>query len=126
LKLTIAFALAAVSSLFFGFSNICFKIGVGPLGELGLSKLLSAEYIGQIVGSRWIIAGVLLTICSGVFYLTALSYGELVQVVAVLSLSYLVTAVLANAFLDEALNITKIGGFALIILGILLVHLRTG
>lgn len=122
--MVIAFSLAAISSLLFGLSNICYKMGIDPFGQLEASKLLNLGYIAEIIGSKWIIAGVLLTFGSGVFYLTALSYGDVIEVVAVLSLSYLVTAVLANWLLNESLTIYKMAGFALILFGIFLVHVR--
>ncbi len=99
-------------------------MGIDPFGQLEASKLLNLGYIAEIIGSKWIIAGVLLTFGSGVFYLTALSYGDVIEVVAVLSLSYLVTAVLANWLLNESLTIYKMAGFALILFGIFLVHVR--
>lgn len=119
-----AIALASVSAIFFGFSNICYKIGIDPLGEFTAGKVLSVEFLSEFLTSKWVIAGVLLTAISGIFYITAMSYGDVVKVVAVLSLSYLVTAVLAKTYLGESLTMLKIGGLGLIVLGIILVHAK--
>ena len=91
-----AIALASTSAILFGISNICFKLGITPFGELTVGKLASLAFLTDLLTSRWIVAGVLLTIVSGVFYVSAISYGEVAQVVAVLSLSYIATAILAR------------------------------
>jgi uncharacterized membrane protein len=114
--------LASASAVLFGFSNISFKLGVTPLGELSLSRVASYQFLLELVTSKWIVAGVVLTVVSGAFYIAALSYGDVIKVVAVLALSYLVTALLARVFLGEVLNAFTVGGFILIIVGIVLVH----
>jgi drug/metabolite transporter (DMT)-like permease len=124
MKAAMAVLLASFSAVFFGISNICFKKGTLPLGEFTLERVTSLGFLGELVTSKWIIAGVLLTIAAGVFYISAISYGDVVRVVAVLSLSYLVTAGLASLFLEESLTFLKAGGLGLIILGVVLVHIR--
>jgi len=123
--MNIAVLLAAFSAVMFGVSNICYKMGMPAVGEFTLRRVATIDFIAQLVSSRWIIAGVVLTIISGAFYIAAISQGEVVGVVAVLSLSYLVTALLAYLFLDESLTTFKVGGIGLIVLGIILVHAGT-
>jgi drug/metabolite transporter (DMT)-like permease len=125
LKIGIALALASTSAIFFAISNICFKLGITPLGELTMGKLTSLKFLVDLLTSKWIVAGVLLTLTSGVFYLSAISYEEVAKVVAVLSLSYIVTALLARALLAEPLTTFKLGGFILIVLGIVMVNSGT-
>ncbi len=120
-----AIALASASAILFGISNICFKLGIDPVGEVTLGKVTSVDFLVDLLTSKWIIAGVLLTLLSGVFYVSALSYGEVGKVVAVLSLSYIATAILARVFLAEPLTTFKVGGFALIVMGIVLVNAGT-
>jgi len=120
-----AIALASASAVFFGFSNICFKLGIGPFGQIDAGKVASLQFIRGLLTSKWIIAGVLLTVASGVFYIAAMSYADVVKVVAVLSLSYLVTAILAVLFLSESMTALKLGGLGLIVLGIIVVHARS-
>ena len=122
MRIGIAIALASTSAILFAVSNICFKLGITPLGELTIGKLTSTNFLLDLLTSKWIIAGVLLTLASGIFYLSAISYQDVAKVVAVLSLSYIVTALLARAFLAEPLTTFKLGGFALIVLGIVLVN----
>ncbi len=124
MKVGMAIALASTSAVLFGFSNICFKLGVSPLGEFTAERVTSLQFIQELLTSKWIIMGILLTIISGIFYIAAISFGEVVRVIAVLSLSYLVTAVLARVSLNESLTTFKIGGLALIIIGIVLVHVK--
>jgi uncharacterized membrane protein len=123
LRIGLAIALASTSAILFGISNICFKLGIDPMGELTPGKVASLAFITDLLTSRWIAAGVLLTIVSGVFYVSAISYGEVAKVVAVLSLSYIATAILARVVLEEPLTTFKIGGFALIVAGVVMVHL---
>ncbi len=118
-----AIALASTSAILFGISNICFKLGITPFGELTVGKVASLSFLADLLTSKWILAGVLLTLVSGLFYVSAISYGEVAKVVAVLSLSYIATAVLARLFLEEPLTTFKIGGFALIVAGIVMVQL---
>ena len=120
-----AVLLASFSAILFGLSNICYKLGITPLGEFTLGRVASFEFLAQLAASKWIVAGIVLTIISGAFYIAALSHGEVVGVVAVLALSYLVTALLANLFLNESLTTFKIGGLALIVIGIVLVQTGT-
>jgi uncharacterized membrane protein len=117
--------LAAVSAVMFGVSNICYKLGMPEVGEFTIRRIVTVDFIAQLISSRWIIAGVALTIISGAFYIAAISQGEVIGVVAVLSLSYLVTALLAYIFLGESLTTFKIGGIGLIVLGVVLVHAGT-
>jgi len=124
LRIGMAIALASVSAVLFGFSNICFKLGVGPMGEFTLSRIASAEFLTRLLASKWILSGVLLTAISGVFYVSAMSYGDVIKIVAVLSLSYLVTAILARIFLGESLTTLRILGILFIIAGIVLVNGR--
>lgn len=124
MKSGVAVALASASAIFFGFSNICFKLGVSSLGEIGAGKLGSVHLIRGLLTSRWIIAGLCLTGASGMFYIAAISRAEVLRVVAVLSLSYLVTAILARLFLGEPLTAYKVGGMCMIVLGIIVVHSR--
>jgi len=125
LKVGMAIALASASAVFFGFSNICFKLGVGPFGEIDAGKVASLQFIRSLLTSKWIIAGILLTVVSGAFYIAAMSYADVVKVVAVLSLSYLVTAILARLLLSESLTAFNLAGLGLIILGIIVVHARS-
>ncbi len=125
MRVGMAIALASASAVFFGFSNICFKLGVEPFGQIDAGKVASLQFIRGLLTSKWIIAGVLLTAASGVFYIAAMSYADVVKVVAVLSLSYLVTAILAVLFLSESMTALKLGGLGLIVLGIIVVHARS-
>ena len=124
-KVDVAVLLATISAILFGLSNICYKLGIPPLDEFTLRKVTSLDFIAPLVTSKWVIAGVILTVISGLFYIAALSQGEVVRVVALLSLSYLVTAIMAYFFLGEPLTTFKIGGFGLIIIGIVLIHTGT-
>jgi uncharacterized membrane protein len=124
-KVNMAVMLAATSAILFGLSNICYKLGIPPLDEFTVRKVTSLDFIAPLITSKWVIAGVVLTVISGLFYIAALSQGEVVRVVAVLSLSYIVTAVMAFFFLGETLNTFRIGGFALIMVGIVLIHTGT-
>ncbi len=124
MKAGLAIVLASISAVLFGLSNVCFKLGIDPFGELTPGSVSSARFLAELLTNKWIVLGILLTVASGIFYLGAMSYAEVMKVVAVLSLSYVTTALLANAFLNEALTATRIGGFAFIVLGIVLVHIR--
>jgi len=120
-----AIVLASASAVLFGFSNICFKLGIGRFGDVDVGTMGSLAFIRGLLTSRWVIAGALLTVASGVFYIAAISYADLVRVVALLSLSYLVTAVLARLLLSEPLTTLRAGGLCLIVLGVVLVHARS-
>ncbi len=121
LKTWIPVVLAFSSAIAFGVSNVMYKIGLNNLRGLSASRLSLRTLIGLLL-SHAFVGGILLTFVGGVLYILAIYRGEVSVVVATLSISYIVTALLAWRILGEELTALRLLGLIMIIAGVFAVN----
>jgi drug/metabolite transporter (DMT)-like permease len=90
--------------------------GAVPSGESWLGHTA-----GHVVSNPWMIAGVFLLIVFLSSYLTALSWADLSFVLPATAPAYILSAVLAQRYLNESISPLRWAGTALIIAGTCLV-----
>jgi drug/metabolite transporter (DMT)-like permease len=98
---------------------------VGSFGAVFLK--LGAEHmhgsIARIFTNYWLATGVVLYLLSSVFYIMGVSQGQVTVLYPMVSLGYLWAMVWARIFFKESFTIFKIGGLAMIIVGVALINL---
>lgn len=101
---------------------------VGSLGAAGLkagASRLELKFYSLV--SNWRLAlGLGLYLFSTVFFLKGLANGELSVLYPMVSTGYIWTLLWSRAFFSEAITGTKIGGIALILLGVVLLGIDAG
>lgn len=113
-----------LSSMVFSevFGNICLSRGMRQIGPVELTRLSSVFVTaGKMLGSPWVVIGVIFLILYFIFYLEALSRLELSYVLPMAASSYLVTTLAAASILQEAVSVTRWIGTSAICAGIFLV-----
>ena len=98
--------------------QICFKYGVGNIHKInGIEDLLKLKTIFEIVTNKYIILGMFLYGSSFILWMAALSTLDVSFMYPLLSLGYIITAIIAFKFLGENINIIRWAGIILIIIG---------
>lgn len=104
---------------------ILFASFVGSFGAVGL-KLGAEKMSGSIFGllaNYWLAAGATLYLISSVFYMMGLAQGELTVLYPMVSLGYVWALLWARIFFNEKFTVAKVGGLALIMVGVALINL---
>lgn len=98
--------------------QICFKYGLGDIHKInGMEDLLKFKTIFEIITNKYIILGVFLYGSSFILWMAALSTLDVSFMYPLLSLGYVITAILAVIFLGENITIIRWIGIILIVTG---------
>jgi transporter family protein len=132
-------AYAFVSMFFAGFTSVIAKKGLADIsGDLGLTIrtcfvfLFMLLFAALVVPAKdwstvktanwlWLGASAVTTTLSWIFYYRAIKLGEVSTVALIDKGSVVVSVILAVWLLHESVSATKIGGAALILLGLLVI-----
>lgn len=79
------------------------------------------NYSGLLLTNVWVVLGTLLMIVYTVAQLSLFSWADLSYVLPVTASSYILTAILSKAFLDENISIARWAGIVVISFGVILV-----
>ena len=102
--------------------QICFKYGLGNIHKInGMEDLLKFKTIFEIITNKYIILGVFLYGSSFILWMAALSTLDVSFMYPLLSLGYVITAILAVIFLGENITIIRWIGIILIVTGCLFI-----
>ncbi len=105
--------LVLVSSFIGSFGAVFLKLGA-ERSKGGLAGL---------VQNYWLAIGICLYLLSSVFFVMGIAQGELTILYPMVSLGYIWTIIWARIFFKEPLTAGKIGGLAMIILGVGIINL---
>jgi drug/metabolite transporter (DMT)-like permease len=94
------------------------KTGVNKVGAVSLTDI---HAIIRALTSWMVIAGFLLYFASALLWISILSRNELSWAFPMLSLSYVLTAILSPVFLHESFSVQRFAGIVVICLGVYLV-----
>ena len=108
-------------------SSIVFILVSSFLGSFGAVFLkLGAEHMKgsllRLFTNYWLGTGVVLYLLSSVFYTMGLSQGELTVLYPMVSLGYIWAILWARLFFKEPFTLSKVGGLAMIIVGVALIN----
>ena len=112
--------LVVASAVIGGFAQILMKKGADLIGETTTLELLKTA-IPNLALNPYLILGLLVYAVSTLFYIVALSRGELSAVFPLISISFIVTAILSSYFLGEKLSLMRWAGTIVIVTGVFMV-----
>lgn len=95
------------------------KTGINKIGMIGIDNFL--ESMVKAVTSGYVIGGFLSYAVSAVLWIVILSRSDLSWAFPMVSLSYVVTALLAPYFLNEPFTIMRFLGILVIVSGVFIV-----
>lgn len=102
--------------------QICWKHAMNNRDEIkDIHSLFNAKTILGILTDKYIIAGLMLYCFALIFWLGAMSTLDISFMYPMLSLAYVITAVLAFTFLGEDIALVRWAGIALIVVGCMLI-----
>jgi drug/metabolite transporter (DMT)-like permease len=103
---------------------VLFASFIGSFGAVFLK--LGAEHmkgsIARLLTNYWLATGIVLYLLSSVFYMMGVAQGQLTVLYPMVSLGYLWAIVWARLFFKEEFTIFKLGGLAMIIVGVALIN----
>jgi drug/metabolite transporter (DMT)-like permease len=118
-------AIIGVCIILGSFGQIHMKRGMQELGQDGVSNLLSPRGMLNIAFHKQVFIGVSLYVIATALWLFALTTLDVSYAYPLLSIGYVLTAILAFIILKENISLMRWSGIALILLGSLLI-IRTG
>lgn len=95
------------------------KAGINRIGKIDLSRFL--EFLPRVVTSGFVIGGFVAYAFSAVLWIVILSRAELSWAFPMVSLSYVLTAVLSPFLLGETFSLQRFIGILVICAGVFLV-----
>jgi uncharacterized membrane protein len=110
-KMGMTIAILVVSAAVMGgVAQILLKKGMSKVGKITLIEM-AKQFAKIILTNPYIFAGLAIYVISTVVYLAALSSGEVSAVYPIISVSYVITGILAIWFLNEKISLTRNSGF---------------
>lgn len=104
---------------------ILFSSFVGSFGAVFLK--LGAEHmtggLARLVSNYWLAIGIALYLLSSIFYIMGVAQGELTVLYPMVSLGYIWAIIWARLFFKEPFTLAKVGGLAMIVVGVALINL---
>ena len=117
-----ALSLVAICIVFGAVGQILMKTGMSQIGQIGdLGKLFSSSTIFSIFTNIYVIGGLLLYATASFLWLGALSTFNVSLMYPLLSLAYVVVAILGFIFLKEDITLLRWAGIALVVVGCFMV-----
>ena len=109
-------------------SSIVFILVSSFVGSFGAVFLkLGAEHmtggLARLISNYWLAIGIGLYLVSSIFYIMGVAQGELTVLYPMVSLGYIWAMVWARLFFKEPFTMAKIGGLAMIVVGVALINL---
>lgn len=110
---------AAFISIIFVVLGIFFlKTGVVSLGDINFTVNMIPNFLYQIITTPMIILGIFLLASSSVSWLYALSQENLSKIYPILSLNFVIVAILSFLFFQEQLSFLRVVGIGIICMGV--------
>jgi drug/metabolite transporter (DMT)-like permease len=117
--MVITLALLLISLVFASIAQLLFKIGMDKMGELSFTPISAAILtVLRIVTAPDIIFGIFFMLLSGLFWFIVLSRAELSFAYPMISLSYIMVALLSYFYLGEQISLVRWVAIIIIILGV--------
>ncbi|MFH8080295.1 MAG: EamA family transporter [Candidatus Aenigmatarchaeota archaeon] len=103
--------------------QIFMKLGTKDVNGITIKKLASKEII-SIIFNKYVFFGMVSYAAGWFLWLIVLSQTELSFAYPFLSISYALIAIISWQFFGETMNITKMVGIILIMIGVILLNLK--
>jgi len=115
--------LVSISIILGVFGQLSMKKGMNAIGPIGLKNIFSSE-IFSIVLQKFVFLGFVLYIFSSMLWLVALSQEEVSFIYPLISVGYIITAILGKFLFNENLTFFRFFGILLICSGVYLIVLK--
>ncbi len=115
--------LVSISIILGVFGQLSMKKGMNSIGPIGLKNIFSSE-IFSIVLQKFVFLGFVLYIFSSMLWLVALSQEEVSFIYPLISVGYIITAILGKFLFNENLTFFRFFGILLICGGVYLIVLK--
>ncbi len=113
-----ALVLIAICIVMGAVGQILMKNGMSQVGQIGgWNKLLDPGIFANIFTNYFVIGGLVLYAISAFLWLGALSSRSISFLYPMLSLAYVLTAILGSVFLKESISLLRWLGIGLVIIG---------
>jgi multidrug transporter EmrE-like cation transporter len=112
----IILAIAVITAVI---SQLLFKKGITIFGEIGISTKNISDLIINIFRNPFILIGLISYGISFIVWLIVLSRMKLSVVYPITSMNFILVLLASHYFFGEKLSIIQIGGFLLIIIGVI-------
>ena len=97
---------------------------IGSFGAVFLK--LGAEHLrgslARLLNNYWLAIGIVLYLASSVFYVMGIAQGQLTVLYPMVSLGYIWAILWARLFFKEPFTMAKVGGLAMIVVGVALIN----
>jgi multidrug transporter EmrE-like cation transporter len=121
-RLMFAIILLAICILAGALGQISWKHAMSNMDRIdGVEGLLSRETVKNIITDKYIILGLFLYGISTFLWLGAMSTLDISYMYPMLSLGYVLTAILAFVFLGEYVSLIRWSGIVLVVFGCILI-----
>jgi drug/metabolite transporter (DMT)-like permease len=116
------FILVVIATSVGGAGHVSLSKGMKMIGDLTESTVgRLAPMVWSAATNPWVLLGVALQACFFFMYLALLSRAAITQVLPMTALDYIMVALLAQAFLGEAVTPVRWAGIAFVVVGVVLV-----
>ena len=119
--MNIAFVYIMISVVGGAIGQVLLKKGMGSMGPLTLTLQSVFGVLWKMATNPYVVIGLIIYLTGTVFWLTALSRVELSFAYPFASLSYLLMLLASWLLFKEDINLMRIAGTAIIVLGVLVV-----
>jgi multidrug transporter EmrE-like cation transporter len=121
-RVMFAITLLAICIFMGASGQICWKYGMSNMDRINdVNSLLQPETIQNILTNKYILLGLVLYACTFFLWLSAMSTLDVSFMYPMLSLAYILTALLAFYFLGEQISTLRWSGIILVVLGCILI-----
>ena len=117
---TVVLILVVSAAVMGGVAQVLLKKGMNIVGKVSLVEM-AKQFVRIILTNPYVFVGLAIYVISTIIYLAALSRGELSIVFPLISISYIIAAVLAVFFLNEKITWVRWAGIITIVVGVFLV-----
>ena len=104
-------------------AQLSMKRGMNTVGMVGLGDIFSQK-VFSIVTQKYVFIGIILYVLASLIWLVILSQAELSFVYPLISVGYVITAILSKLFFNESLTLFRFLGILLICGGVYLIVLK--
>lgn len=100
------------------YGQIIVKWRVGVVGQLPADLTSRIEFLGRLLLNPWILSAFFAAFLAAVSWMAAMTKLQLSHAYPFTALSFVMVIGLSAVFFDEPLTVAKVGGLALIVVGI--------
>ena len=120
-KMIISILIVLIVVIFTAFGQLSMKAGMNEIGAISVQKMFNPINAFHVFTNKFEFIGVVLYASSLLIWLSVLSRVNVSVAYPLLSLGYIITALLAFAFLREELTSIRVLGVVIVIFGCFLI-----